>query len=234
MSANTKKPPRFYKIFDSENAFFRIMGVVFDLIELNLLTLLCCIPVVTAGASFTAMHNTLWHMVRGEAGYVHTHFFAAFKRNFKQATLVWLVCLAVIVVMVGDVMVLGQLGGVMHDVLLMVLVIVGLLAVSVAQYYFVFLSRYEGAIKVQLRNAAMAAIGFLPRTAGMLVILVAFGFLYSLVLVYIIPLLILLGLTLPQYCCALLYCPIFKQLEGEEQSDADRRENLRNSRKRCR
>lgn len=215
---NGSRLSRFYKVFDSENAFFRIMGVVFDLIELNLLTLLCCLPVVTAGASFTAMHNTLWHMVRGEAGYVHTHFFAAFKRNFKQATPVWLVCLAVIVVMAGDVMVLGRLDGALHAALLIVLVIVGILAVSVAQYYFVFLSRYDDPIKVHLRNAVMAAIGFFPRTAGMLVVLVAFGVLYAMLFVYIVPFLLLLGITLPQYCCALLYCPIFSRLEeGAEQ-----------------
>lgn len=44
-------------LFDQDNMFFTIMGVLFDLIILNVLTLLCCIPIVTAGASFTAMHN---------------------------------------------------------------------------------------------------------------------------------------------------------------------------------
>ena len=171
MASDKKRPSKLYRLFDSENGFFRIMAVVFDLIELNVLTLLCCVPVVTAGASFTAMHNTLWHMVRHEEGYVHTHFFRAFKENFKQATVVWLVCLAIIIVMLGDIAIMGQLDPVFRGVLLMVLVIVGLAAVTIAQYYFVFLSRYDNPVKVQLRNAAMAAIGFFPRTAGMLVIL---------------------------------------------------------------
>ncbi|GAA0630152.1 YesL family protein [Bifidobacterium pullorum] len=211
---NKKRPSKLYRLFDSENGFFRIMAVVFDLIELNVLTLLCCVPIVTAGASFTAMHNTLWHMVRHEEGYVHTHFFRAFKENFKQATVVWLVCLAIIIVMLGDISIMGQLDPVFHGVLLVVLVIVGLAAVTIAQYYFVFLSRYDNPVKVQLRNAAMAAIGFFPRTAGMLVILGAFGFAYAAVLVYVVPLILLLGIALPQYCCALLYCPIFERLEG--------------------
>ena len=204
MASDKKRPSKLYRLFDSENGFFRIMAVVFDLIELNVLTLLCCVPVVTAGASFTAMHNTLWHMVRHEEGYVHTHFFRAFKENFKQATVVWLVCLAIIIVMLGDIAIMGQLDPVFRGVLLVVLVIVGLAAVTIAQYYFVFLSRYDNPVKVQLRNAAMAAIGFFPRTAGMLVILGAFGFAYAAVLVYVVPLILLLGIALPQYCCALL------------------------------
>ena len=122
---NKKRPSKLYRLFDSENGFFRIMAVVFDLIELNVLTLLCCVPIVTAGASFTAMHNTLWHMVRHEEGYVHTHFFRAFKENFKQATVVWLVCLAIIIVMLGDISIMGQLPPVFHSVLLVVLVVYG-------------------------------------------------------------------------------------------------------------
>lgn len=215
MANKESKPSRFYKLFKDDNGFFRIMGVVFDLVELNLLTLLCCIPIVTAGASFTAMHNVLWHIVRNESGYVHTHFFQAFKRNFKQATAVWLGCLFVIIVMVCDVVVLNQLEGVMRSALLMVLVIVGVTVVTISQYYFVFLSRYNDSVKVHLRNAAMASIGFLPRTAGMLVVCVAFAVVYVVALVYIIPLLFLFGISLPQYCCALLYCPIFAQLEKD-------------------
>ena len=188
MASDKKRPSKLYRLFDSENGFFRIMAVVFDLIELNVLTLLCCVPVVTAGASF--------------------------KENFKQATVVWLVCLAIIIVMLGDIAIMGQLDPVFRGVLLVVLVIVGLAAVTIAQYYFVFLSRYDNPVKVQLRNAAMAAIGFFPRTAGMLVILGAFGFAYAAVLVYVVPLILLLGIALPQYCCALLYCPIFERLEG--------------------
>ena len=46
--------PKMSKLFDQNNMFFAIMGVLFDLIILNVLTLLCCIPIVTAGAAFTA------------------------------------------------------------------------------------------------------------------------------------------------------------------------------------
>ena len=52
------------KLFDQDNMFFAIMGVLFDLIILNVLTLLCCLPIVTAGASFTAMHSVLWRIDR--------------------------------------------------------------------------------------------------------------------------------------------------------------------------
>ena len=91
------------KLFDQDNMFFAIMGVLFDLIILNVLTLLCCLPVVTAGASFTAMHSVLWRMVRHEETYVARQFFDSFKRNLKQSLLPWLAfLLAAHLVHAGD------------------------------------------------------------------------------------------------------------------------------------
>lgn len=90
------------KLFDQDNMFFAIMGVLFDLIILNVLTLLCCLPVVTAGASFTAMHSVLWRMVRHEETYVARQFFDSFKRNLKQSLLPWLAFLLAAIVLVVD------------------------------------------------------------------------------------------------------------------------------------
>jgi hypothetical protein len=58
------------KLFDQENPVFKTMSVVFSLIHLNLLTLACCLPIVTAGAAFTAMHRVLWRLVRHEETYI--------------------------------------------------------------------------------------------------------------------------------------------------------------------
>lgn len=88
------------KLFDQDNMFFAIMGVLFDLIILNVLTLLCCLPIVTAGASFTAMHSVLWRMVRHEETYVARQFFDSFKRNLKQSLLPWLAFLLAAIVLV--------------------------------------------------------------------------------------------------------------------------------------
>ena len=90
------------KLFDQDNMFFAIMGVLFDLIILNVLTLLCCLPVVTAGASFTAMHSVLWRMVRHEETYVARQFFDSFKRNLKQSLLPWLAFLLAAAVLTVD------------------------------------------------------------------------------------------------------------------------------------
>ena len=202
------------KLFDQDNMFFAIMGVLFDLIILNVLTLLCCLPIVTAGASFTAMHSVHWRMVRHEETYVARQFFDSFKRNLKQSLLPWLAFLLAAIVLVVDGMLAWSMGS-MRGPLMACVAFMGLVIIAIAQYFFPLLSRYENPTSETLKNATKLALGFFPRTLCMLVILAAFAVLYAQFFIYMIPLLILMGVTLPQYCCAWIYNWIFRRIDGE-------------------
>ena len=83
------------KFFDMDSPVMRVLNRVGDLMIMNFLMILCCIPVITAGAAFTAMHYVLLKIVRGEEGYLIKGFFKSFKENFKQATILWLLMLLV-------------------------------------------------------------------------------------------------------------------------------------------
>ena len=203
------------KLFNQDNAFFRIMAVCFDLVELNLLTLMGCLPVVTAGASFAAMHNVLWHMVRGEQTYVFAEFVGAFRANIKQASVVWLLCVVLSAVLTADVVFALQLEGVGRIGSLGLLTLAACTLWAVAQYSFVLMSRYRNSVTGYVKNAGLLAFGFLPRTLGMLVVLVVFAALSVWSLPYGVPLIVLFGLSLPQYCCAWLYAPILRRLDGD-------------------
>ena len=76
-------------IFNLDSPIMSFLSRVGDLVWLNLLTLLCCIPVVTAGAAFTALHYVSIKMVRNEEGYLTRNYFKSFRQNFIQATLLW-------------------------------------------------------------------------------------------------------------------------------------------------
>lgn len=126
--------PKMSKLFDQNNMFFAIMGVLFDLIILNVLTLLCCIPIVTAGAAFTAMHSVLWRMVRHEETYVARQFFESFKRNFRQSLLPWLGLLLAAVVLAVDGMLAWSMAS-MRGPLVACVAFAGLVVIAIAQYF---------------------------------------------------------------------------------------------------
>ncbi|MBO6206125.1 MAG: DUF624 domain-containing protein [Lachnospiraceae bacterium] len=90
------------KIFDIDSPLMRVLGKVTDLVVLNLLTVLMCIPIVTAGASFTAMHYCCLKIVRGHENKISKQFFHSFKDNMRQSTVIWLVFLLLLAFFGGD------------------------------------------------------------------------------------------------------------------------------------
>ena len=76
-----------------DSPFYRTMGKIGDLLFANLLWLVCCLPIVTAGASTLGLFTVVNKMAAKEDYTVHTDFFKASKRDFKQSTALWLVLL---------------------------------------------------------------------------------------------------------------------------------------------
>ena len=79
--------------FDPDGSIMRALSRIADVAILNILWLICCLPVVTAGAATTALVSVTLKMTDDNEGYIFRSYIKAFKRNFKQSTLVWLILL---------------------------------------------------------------------------------------------------------------------------------------------
>ena len=106
--------------------------MIAELAELNLLTLLLCLPVITAGASLTAMHAVLQKMVRNEEGYIGRMFFAAFRANLKKATLEWLPFLMIYTALIADYLIVEIDITILPKGVIMAATIAGIVRVSAA------------------------------------------------------------------------------------------------------
>ncbi|MBS4803519.1 MAG: YesL family protein [Clostridium sp.] len=74
-------------IFNLDNGIMRFFSRVIDIVILNLLFIICCIPIVTIGASLTAMYSITLKMVRNEESHIIREFLKSFKQNFRQGTI---------------------------------------------------------------------------------------------------------------------------------------------------
>ena len=83
----------FQGLFNYDNPVWRFIGKLGDLVLLNLLWVICCIPVFTAGAATTAVYYVTLKLVRDDDGSTIKSFFHSFTQNFKQATAIWLMIL---------------------------------------------------------------------------------------------------------------------------------------------
>ncbi|MBP3479631.1 MAG: YesL family protein [Oscillospiraceae bacterium] len=81
-------------LFGRGQKFYQFATKLAELMWLNFLVFLCSIPVLTIGAATSAMHHVLIQIYRDEEQKITRTFFSAFKKNFGQATLVWLIYLA--------------------------------------------------------------------------------------------------------------------------------------------
>ena len=78
------------RVFNYEGPVFTSLSRLADLFWLNLLYIICCIPLVTVGAASTALYYVTLKMAKDEEGYITRSYFKSFKDNFVQATAIWL------------------------------------------------------------------------------------------------------------------------------------------------
>ncbi len=87
-------------IFDMDSPVMQAMNKLGSMIWISLLWLLCCLPVVTIGASTAALYRMMFNL-REDKTCTAGAFFRAFTSNFKQASLLWLIEVAFGAAMIG-------------------------------------------------------------------------------------------------------------------------------------
>ncbi len=203
------------RIFNADSPLMTALSRFADLAVLNILAILCCLPVITAGAALTGMHYVLLKMVRNEEGYIARSFFKSFRENFRQATAIWLIFLAFSGLFFIDMTLTGKgSASGLPSVFRLVLIAFAVYAYGIWLYVFPLLARFQNTIRGTLKNAAVLASLALPRTLAMGVISV----LPAAVIWFFppaLPVFLFLGFTGPGILCAHLYSPVFKKLEGK-------------------
>ena len=201
-------------LFSLDSPLMRALGRVADLLILNLITLVMCVPIITIGAALTAMHYVLLKMVRGEEGYIVKSFFRSFKREFGQATILWILFVALGALMASNMVLVLEGTGHYPIWLPSSILVAAVLELIIMIYTFALLSRFDNSVYHTLLNAVTLTFSELPRSLAMAVITLtpAIAFRTTTVL---LPLLVLFGLSVPGYACAMVYDPIFRKIEKQ-------------------
>lgn len=209
-------------IFNLDSPMMQMLTRIGDMILLNVLFLLCCIPVITAGASLAAMHKMCQEIVYETDSSTVKGFFRAFRANFKQATVVWLVVLVVAVGLFCDYLLIVTYfsGSEAVKWMIILLVVLAALVACIAGYMMPLLVRYENKLRQHLNNAIILAVIKLPRTLGMLVLNFLPVILMALSLNSFLQTLIFwifIGFAFVAYMETILLKPVFTELEkGKE------------------
>lgn len=196
------------------------MSKVADLCILNIICVVCCIPVITAGASITAMYYVTLKMVRNEEAYIVRSFFKSFKQNFKQATIINLIMLLIGVVLYIDLNVSKAMQGGAGQIFQVIFMAFVLIYFILFLYVYPVLARFYNTIKNTIKNALFMAVRHLPYTVVM-VLIAACPLLLLLVKSYQIQstlfvLFLLMGFALIAYCNSFFLVKIFDNYMPKE------------------
>ncbi len=131
---------------------FKGMDKVGDLAVLNVLFVLSCLPVVTVGAASAALCSAIARMRRDEGTTVR-NYWRAFKAEFRQATVIWLILLAVGTLLAVNFRIITAWSGAMHDVSFVLFTAAAYVVLATAVVVFQLLARFDNTTGQMLKNA---------------------------------------------------------------------------------
>ena len=151
-------------LFNLDNPLMQFLGKLADLFILNILYLICCIPIVTIGAATTALYTVTLKAAKNEESYITRSFFRAFKSNFKIGTLTWLIVLTAGIVLWLDLQIIPNISRQIRQVLQILVLMIALLYLITALYLFPYIARFENTVIGSIKNAFLMAVIHLPYT----------------------------------------------------------------------
>lgn len=207
------------KIFDTEGPVFQFLSKVCDIVIINLLFVLCCLPVFTIGASISAMNYSTQSMIYDRGGGIAKTFFKGFKDNFKQSTLYFIPALLIMASLVYEYIFLVPQAGVSGQFSGVLIFFLMILLVCFSAYIFQLLVRYRNSLKNHIKNGVLLTFGKLPRT-----IMLFFFNTLPLILFLLFPVQfvksslfwVIIGFALMSFLSSRTLKPVFQEIEAVE------------------
>lgn len=149
------------KLFSANNSIFHFLSLMADLMILTLQWIVACIPIVTVGAATTALYSCAMKRYQEEIR-LFRDFWSAFRKNFLQATILWIVVLALLFTVAADVYLVFftefSPGTIVKLLMLMLAFVVSI----VTAYIFPLQSFFVNPVGKTLKNAFLLSVMYLP------------------------------------------------------------------------
>lgn len=155
--------------FNPDSPIMQFLSRLADIMVLNLVFLLSCLPIFTIGAAVTALYDVVFRLDTSREGKLLATYFRSFRSNFRQASVIWLVLLVFGAATLINMSRLSEIGGNLGYLLVIATMLVLVILVMIFSYAFPLLSQFDNSAKGTVKNALLLSVAYLPRTLLMLV-----------------------------------------------------------------
>lgn len=201
------------KLFHPDSKLMQLGYKLVQLIEVGLLMLLCCIPVITIGPAVSAMHYVLLHIYRDDIESIGKTFWKSFRENLRQGILLTVLYLLAFSALLYTCYLISFDILPNNKTLLAVLVLMAAVASISCVWVFILLSRYRDKTVKVIRNSIIMLFGK-PIYSVVLLSLSVIPLLAVIFLTQFLPLVLALGFSGCGYFQTMLYSRVFDMLEG--------------------
>lgn len=145
-------------LFSMESRTMKLLSRITNIMILNLCFIISCLPIITAGAGLTALYAVNLKMVRDEEAYIFRGFWSAFKENFKQSTVCWLLFLIMGYIFVVDYRIVDILPARVSQAFQVVVTVLLLIYLIMLLYIFPYIGRFKDKLGISLKNAFLIGV----------------------------------------------------------------------------
>ena len=205
------------RILSPDGPLMSLMTKIAYSAYLNILWFICCLPIITIGASTTALFYVTLKIAKNEEGNITRAFFHSFKENFRQGTYIWLILLAAGAVLGIDGYILYHLrfSNTFWTIITAIFLVAAAAYVIILMYIFPLLARFQNTTLAMFKNSIIIGMRFLFCTA----LMAAIYYVMLLVVIRFFTPMIIFGEGLCALLCSYLLSNIF--LLCQEQSSAE-------------
>lgn len=188
-------------------AFFEIFIRKFwKMLQVNLIYLLCSLPVITLGLSNAGLTLITRNFTREKPVFIAADFFGAIKKNWKQALPMGIINTAGALLIWFDIWYFYQAGGMVSLLLTAVVAMIGIFFFFMKYYTYYLMITFDLSLKQIYKNSLILAFAGLPRN---FLIFITLGVLYLLMflLYFLAP-----QFGIPIFALMLFIFPAFRAL----------------------
>ena len=196
-------------LFKPEAPIWKFMELFVELVKLNIIFLFTSLPIVTIGASITAMNSVCFKLREKRVGYIVDDYFNAFRGNFKNSTITWIVFLCYLVTLV-----MAINSRALNQGTIIMLGIASSMVLTVVIYALAMFARFDNGLLDTIVKASLIGVVGIPYIIVIMLMMIALTmatFTTYLTMFIALPMWILFGFSTVGYISAVFYLRVFRK-----------------------
>ena len=194
------------KLFQFDGPLMTLLRKLWSIIIAGVLFLVCCIPVFTAGASFTALYEVTEKNLKNDRGYVLRGFIDSLRENWRQTLPAGAVFAAVFLLLETDVRLMKAFLENGHDFgnAYILFRVFDVLLFAYAVWVFTQIACFKNRLRQILKNALLLSVRHLG--ASVLILLLAAA---GAAIIWVMPVTVVIMPVLVTWFITAILSPVF-------------------------